>query len=898
MSASPAVTIETLLSDQDGGLVTPNSAAIQAAYAMFIGLLRQDQSPEAAEATMRDLIPNDEVITAAVKRYHETAAGIIAAREPNALTDPRRIVPWYTGSRPADDFWPALEGALTEAGSLGADGLTSLDHASTKVVASLPAPWRRDFRGRGLVLGYVQSGKTSNFTAVISKAADAGYRLFIVLSGIHNNLRRQTQVRLDEQLVALNKRRWINLTDSGADFGNPGNTDALLAQDQLRVLAVVKKNKTRLTNLCEWLEKASPATLQNCPILIIDDEADQASVNTKGADRAEINKLILRLLNQPKAAYVGYTATPFANIFIDPSVPEDLYPSDFIVDLPRPDAYFGAERLFGREPLTEEEAELGADGLDMVSEVPMNEVADLRPPRKRVDRDAWEPEITPSLREAIYWFVLATATRRVRDQRNRHSSMLIHTTQLSSIHFRYRKPIEGVLASIRGEVGSAALADVWRRQAGRVSALELGEQPVTFEQVAAEVSGVLGDLKVVVDNFQSVDRLDYGDEAQVVIVVGGNTLSRGLTLEGLVVSYFLRTASAYDTLLQMGRWFGYRSGYSDLPRIWMTKDLAEYFQFLATVEAEIRLDISRYEREDLTPREFAVRVRTHPQLAITSALKMTAADDVAVSYSGRRIQTILFNHRDRDWLADNLRASRRLLAAAQRAIGRNPREAGSNRFVYDGVPARAVLDFLGSYRFHADAQDLNSDRITEYIERQNGHGELDTWNIAIVTRGPGYKGRLVELGGGLPAVGLINRAAIRTVAKPHANIKSLMSKEDRVADLELDASDVAAKSHAELQDLRPTGIGLLVLYPIDKDSKPLRTPRAEQKTVRIDLDAEEDVMGVGLVFPEATTKDSAVRYKAVSLPLGDVEEFEDVDDTEELDVESMDTESSLNAVEA
>ncbi|MGY1684409.1 Z1 domain-containing protein [Geodermatophilus sp. SYSU D00867] len=871
---------------------------MQAAYAMFIGLLRQDQSPEAAEASMRDLIPNDEVVTAAVKRYHETAAGIIAAREPNALTDPRRIVPWYTGSRPADDFWPALERALTEAGSMGPDGLESLDRASTKVVASLPAPWRRDFRGRGLVLGYVQSGKTSNFTAVISKAADAGYRLFIVLSGIHNNLRRQTQVRLDQQLVALNKKRWIGLTNSGADFGDPGNTDALLAQDQLRVLAVVKKNKTRLENLCDWLEKASKSTLQNCPILVIDDEADQASVNTKGADRAEINKLILRLLNQPKAAYVGYTATPFANIFIDPSVPEDLYPSDFIVDLPRPDAYFGAERLFGREPLTEEEAELGADGLDLVSEVPMEEVTHLRPPRKRADRDSWKPRITPSLQEAIRWFVLATATRRVRGQSDRHSSMLIHTTQLSSMHFRYREPIEGLLMSLRGEAGRAALAEVWRRQADRVSAQELGEQPVTFEQVSAEVDGVLHDIKVVVDNFQSADRLDYGDEAQVVIVVGGNTLSRGLTLEGLVVSYFLRTASAYDTLLQMGRWFGYRPGYSDLPRIWMTKDLAEYFQFLATVEAEIRVDISRYEREDLTPREFAVRVRTHPQLAITSALKMKAAQDVAVSYSGRRLQTILFNHRDRDWLIDNLRASRRLLAAAEKVNGGAPRKTGSNRYVYDGVPVNVVVDFLSRYRFHADAQDLNSDRIAEYIGRQNGYGELATWNIAVVTRGTEHAGRLIELGGGLPPVGLINRAAFRTVAKPHANIKSLMSHEDRVIDLDMDAAKVAEMSDAELQELRPVGIGLVVLYPIDKDSKPLRAPRPGKEPVRVDLDAAEDVMGIGLVFPEATVKDSAVRYKAVGLPLGDVEEFDDVDDAEDVDVESMDTESSLNGVEA
>ncbi|RBY76274.1 alpha-1,4 polygalactosaminidase [Blastococcus sp. TF02-09] len=879
--------------------MTVSSSAISNAYAMFVGLLRQDKSPEAAEAAMRDLMPNDELIQAVVKRYHETAQGIIAARDPNTLSDPNKIIPWYTGSRPADDFWPALERALADAGSLGQVGLESLDRASTKVVASLPAPWRREFRGRGLVLGYVQSGKTSNFTAVISKAADAGYRLFIVLSGIHNNLRCQTQVRLDEQLVGLNPKRWIGLTSDEADFGNPGNADALLAQDQLRVLAVVKKNKTRLTNLCEWLESASKSTRQNCPILIIDDEADQASVNTKGADRAQINKLILRLLNQPKAAYVGYTATPFANIFIDPSVPEDLYPSDFIVDLPRPAAYFGAERLFGRDPLTEEEAEQGTDGLDVVSAVPLDEAADLRPPRKKADRDLWQPKITSTLHEAIAWFVLATATRRARGQGGRHSSMLIHTTQLSSIHFRYRDPIEQEIERLRTATARPMLREVWEKQTARVSARELGELSLTFEEVERELSGVFNDVEVVVDNFQSTDRLDYGGTPKVVIVLGGNTLSRGLTLEGLVVSYFLRTASAYDTLLQMGRWFGYRPGYSDLPRIWMTQDLAEYFQFLATVEAEIRLDISRYEREDLTPREFAVRVRTHPQLAITSALKMKAAEDVAVSYSGRRIQTILFNHRDRDWLADNIRASRRLLGAAERAIARSPREAGSNRYVYDDVPVGAVLDFLGGYRFHQDAQDLVADRIADYIRRQNGFGELERWNIAVVTRGPDHLGRKIDLGGGIPQVGLINRAAMKIVAKPHANIKSLMSHEDRVADLEhLDAPTVRAMSDVELQEARPAGVGLLVLYPIDRDSRPRLRSNSAGTQVRTDLSAVEDVMGVGLVFPEASVKDSAVSYKAVGLPLGDVEEFDDAEELELVDIESMDTESSLNGIEA
>ncbi|MEA2826794.1 MAG: hypothetical protein QOG43_1233 [Actinomycetota bacterium] len=860
---------------------------VQDVYDMFVGLLRGGNTPEQGEGVLRGLIADQGLVRAAVSRYRSIAENLISAREPDTLADKSRLIPWYTGARPGDVFWPALRDQLAADG-FDQEALQSVDLASTKVVAHLPPPWLSEFSGRGLVLGYVQSGKTSNFTAVASKAADAGYRLVIVMSGIHNNLRRQTQLRLEDQLVGLNPSRWMKLTSDTADFGIPDNADALLSQNSLRILAVVKKHKRRLQNLIDWLNSASSAARRNCPILVIDDEADQASVNTRyPEDRAVINGLIIELLSQPKIAYVGYTATPFANIFIDPSIPEDLYPRDFIVDLPRPADYFGPERLFGREPLTEEEYETGdgMEGLDVVRYVSEDEVRDLRPPRKKSERGVWDPCITSALRDALRYFLLATAARRARGHTGKHSSMLIHTTQFAELHGRYRGPLMGEVALVR-ELLSAAetdpLQELWEHETTRVPAESVGESSVSFADLVPQLPSVLDDVKVIVDNYLSDERLSYGTTPQVVIAIGGNTLSRGLTLEGLVVSFFLRSTVAYDTLLQMGRWFGYRGGYADLPRIWTTPELAEYFQFLATVEAEIRIDVARYEREDVTPVEFGLRVRTHPKLAITSALKMRAVADCQVSYSGRRLQTILFEHRDSGWLRGNQDAARALIAAAG---GDSGADIGRGRYLYEGVAVEHVELFLTSYEFHPDAQDLVSSRILQYIHGQVRNGELLVWNVGIVGRQDLAWGEF-DLGTGSERpVGLINRAAIQAVAKPHANIKSLMSHEDRVLDLGFPPDEVKRMTDDQLQSRRPSGIGLVILYPINKDSVPQR-----RVGNRVALNAVEHMVGVGLVFPEAKKADTKVSYKSVLLPLGDIDEIDDVDPSD------MDTEADLNDV--
>ena len=334
---------------------------------------------EEAAAELIGVIDRD-VVERAVAELRALQTGILEYTIPTGVVAPAVVErPWYDGPKPGDRCWPALAEYLKAEKGFDDDAIDSLDRASTKIVAHLPCPGSGRFAGRGLVVGYVQSGKTTNYTAVIAKAADEGYRLFIVLSGLHNNLRRQTQARLDDQLYELNHDLWIQLTSKLEDFGSPtAGADALLTGTH-RVLCVVKKNAKRLRSLRRWLNGASRATLANCPVLVIDDEADQASVNTSAEDRSKINGLILQLLNDaPRSAYVGYTATPYANLFIDPSG-EDLYPRDFIIDLERPRGYFGPEMIFGtgREQEGDDEHD---DGYDFVRLVPPEELEALRPP--------------------------------------------------------------------------------------------------------------------------------------------------------------------------------------------------------------------------------------------------------------------------------------------------------------------------------------------------------------------------------------------------------------------------------------------------------------------------------------------------------------------------------------
>jgi len=773
---------------------------------------------------------------------------------------------WYPGPGHNSMYWGALESTYRELG-WPTSRIASLDDASNKVVAHTPRPDRLTFGAKGLVVGYVQSGKTTNFTAVIAKMVDVDYQFVLVLSGIHNGLRRQTQKRLDEQLSGLNPSKWTKLTSELSDFTAPFSPPSAQFNGDGRVLAIVKKNATVLRRLIKWLDTDDGRrTMKTKRVIIVDDEADQASVAT-----TQINPLIRKLLTlMPRSTYIGYTATPFANVFIDPTANDDLYPRDFILNLPQPDGYFGPEMIFGRDEVEGETTAAAPDGYDMVRIVKDEDAQELQPKAKAPASD-FAPRLTHDLLDAVRWFWLATAARRFRGD-HWHSTMLLHTSVKIDVQEAFRAPLEEFrdrsLADLQS--GEATAWDVWRDlwevESRKVSSSDFGRVQNTWREVASQLEQAIADTTVILDNYRSQDRLVYNDNEPVTaIAIGGNTLSRGLTLEGLVVSFFVRAASAYDTLLQMGRWFGFRTGYEDLPRLWMTESLASAFRHLASVEHDMRRDIEHYQTQDLSPIDVAVRIRTHPSLRITA--KMGAASPTYVSFAGRRMQTRYFKTQDRDWLGQNLDAGRELIRTAS-AAGRDDQREDSYRLWRD-VPVSAVVQFFAKYNVHPDSPDIDPLLLNKYIEGQLGgdEGALRLWSVALATGDEAGGNELVDLGG--TVVPAVTRSKLRQGDQvDRADIKTLMSKQDRALDLGITMTDAKAKSETDLINLRNSDEenshrGLLVLYPIDRVSAPARAGNEQ----RAPLDAVDTTLGFGVVFPgDAQTKNQVFStYMAVDL---------------------------------
>lgn len=770
--------------------------------------------------------------------------------------------PWYVPSHSRDKYWPALESRL-RAGSLR-DAVDVIDSSSTKVVAHLAPPFADRMKKRGLVLGHVQSGKTANYTAVMTKAADAGYKLFIVLSGLHNNLRRQTQVRVTRDVGGL----WHPWTNEDEDFGGNVSGRAILEHD-IPSLIVIKKNKNRLEALRDWLRNIPEDVRERVPVLLLDDEADQATPNTNRRLQEEkrgINKLVGEIWGEvKKGTYVGYTATPFANVFMNPDDEEELYPADFLITLPRPANYFGAERIMGREPLHEDDDP--DPGLEMVRII--TDAGDLRPPSNADERMIFDPPLPSSLKDAVRWFVVATAIRAARGQGDEHSSMLVHTTHYVDPHFALQRRIDELLGDFQEEVFHSQWAAFERTFANEAFQVE-NEATVpmpSWEYVRAEIPDVLDEIRTVVDNGRSEDRLDYGtDKAEKVIAVGGGTLSRGLTLEGLIVSYFTRTSSTYDTLLQMGRWFGFRPGYEDLPRLWLQEGLDEDYRFLALVEEEMRNEISALARERRTPREVGLRIRAHPgRLSIVAPNKMGAASQVQISYSGKRMQTFIFDEANTKieasglgTLDHNLEATRKFLGRCEEQSGINPL-AGTRHKIARDVSSELVEEFFRDYRFHPDQQSLHPEHVLGWM-KQKAHNRL--WNVVVFEKSSSRKGSEGSPGD-LPGVDLglgelvnpVNRAPLVTPAASSgvANIKALMSRDDWFLDIGIDR---AAKLEQEGDHVNPRQVrkelaedrGLLVIYSVSKDSVPMGASKRVKS--RRPMQAPQDLIGLGIIFPD------------------------------------------------
>ncbi|PLW73002.1 endonuclease [Streptomyces sp. SCUT-3] len=755
-----------------------------------------------------------------------------------ALSDDTDHVPWLPDAkndRPWP-FWLRYQRYLSWVRNMPLSVVRSIDRTTDDVLGALEDPRRSGkWRRTGLVIGQVQSGKTGQFIGLAAKAADAGYRLIVVFAGIHNDLRSQTQLRMDEGLLGFDTQYQLRSDQEGAnryigvgalsgeerlavasltnsaeqgDFDQKTASKANLPIGHFPIVLVVKKHPRIIDHLRRWVTenhgveglKTGRKIVREIPLFVIDDEADNASINTSEIDDdpTKINACMRELLSSfDRAAYVGYTATPYANIYIDPdakndAVGEDLFPESFIRTLPSPSNYLGPERLFGLTAYREEEDDIEPLPLvryaqDTASWIPAKHKSDYRPTGNLPD----------SLVDAIHSFVLACATRRARGQEYEHNSMLVHVTRFTNVQHHVTEQVDDYVRmmrhSLQDRYGTSSeqvrkeLREFWEKDfETTTSHFPKDEAPrVAWEQVDAEILPALHKIQVKAINGVAKDALDYYTTRKTglyVIAVGGQKLSRGLTLEGLSISYYLRFAKTYDTLLQMGRWFGYRPGYEDLCRLYTTAELESAYQEITEATDELRREVEEMSVLGLTPRQFGLKVRTSSLgLTITAANKMRQGTRVRLSYSGELAETTTFP------LLGGVpeKNFRTLQSFAEKLLqySEPQPDPASGSLVWSGIPAETVAaGFFDAYKADPNVHRIRPDALAGYIRHHAKFGELDRWTVRVVSRRETSSS--VDVAG--HRIGPVVRAASKTVQQSVERhvVKRVLSPRDEGLDLD------------------------------------------------------------------------------------------------------------------
>jgi hypothetical protein len=669
--------------------------------------------------------------------------------------------PWLLDAKGAIDwhYWDSYKRLLASQG-WSPNVVRVLDEDTDNILTECGhAVWEGAWNIRGLVMGDVQSGKTASYSGVIAKAADAGYRVVVLLTGVIEDLRKQTQERLDAGFVGRDSRdvfgKSRNMQPVGAgiyrnksanvltsvDFDFLTNNAQILGGIPLAnisepILFVMKKNKSPLENLLKWLDaqlKLTGLAKHQLPLLVIDDEADNASVNVRkvGEEPATINRLIRGVVGKfSRSSYIAYTATPFANVFINPDDESDLFPSNFIYSLNTPSHYIGAGSIFLE------------DGKHFHQLQDVDDAEDYFPYSHKKEHPL--TGMPDSLKDAIRVFLLSCAIRDIRNEELRHRSMLVNVSRFTDVQARVSEQVSNFLWSLQEEVKQYLASMSWQHHPELLKlqstwSEEFVDSGVCWEQIRERLNDAIASIKVVTINQKSAreEKLDYSrykntEKGRRVIAVGGLTLSRGLTLEGLCVSYFYRNSKAYDTLLQMGRWFGYRQGYEDLFRIWMDRDAQAWYAHIAGAVAELRTDFRRMSANRLPPSQFGIRVKSHPDtLIVTAQNKMRNAKEVvhSVSFSAFGTETP-FIPKSPTLNSQNVN---RVAILAQ---DEGPTSTGNNRYLWKAVPRERVAAFLSELNISNMNMQFLSDPDTglrplfQFIE-ENEYSALGKWDICI-----------------------------------------------------------------------------------------------------------------------------------------------------------------------
>jgi Z1 domain. len=720
------------------------------------------------------------------------------------IIDDKKTVPWVKNvkSEISWKFWNRYR-ILMEHKNYAPDTINKTDNLTDDILDRLVRPGGNlPFDKRGLIVGHVQSGKTGNYIGLICKAADAGYKLIVVLAGIHNTLRSQTQLRIDEGFLGFDTQLARSFTQTTNRIG-VGRIDPNLAAHSLTtneingdfnrrvsessginirgndpIILVIKKNTSVMKNLLGWLATRGETMLdgkkqiKNLPLLVIDDEADNASINISKNYVSGINACIRSMLKLfEQSAYIGYTATPYANIFIKQytdddvkgldysvhNIPlalgKDIFPKNFIVNIPAPSNYIGPEKLFGIESIENYEKEIFPLQLFRI----INDYELYIKDHHKKDDD--KPErLPPSLHKAIKCFFLSCAARRVRGQETEHNSMLIHLTRFINWQDKIASLVEkevkdyARLIEFSDSQFLKELELLWQEEfipatqkimnnpsindpAIRIiSWTEI--EPHLYPAVAkVEVRAIHGDTKIERLEYKNIRPLDYYDNRQTglsVIAVGGNKLSRGLTLEGLTISYFLRASKMYDTLMQMGRWFGYRPGYIDLCRLFTSAELVEWYQHITVATEDMRAEFDRMGDLDKTPEDYGLKIRTHPgALVITASSKFRYKKIMELSYSGELEETYSFRKNDPANLTNYnlILPFIHNLGLPDGAVNSEP--GFRNHFIWRGTNnADTIINLISSYQTRQLS--FNVKLMSDYILAQQARGILTDWTIVLI----------------------------------------------------------------------------------------------------------------------------------------------------------------------
>lgn len=685
--------------------------------------------------------------------------------------------PWVASRRFEIDpfYWDRYKKYLETIKHWNPRVTAKLGQVSDEILDQCGNPVEKAFHIRGLVLGDVQSGKTANYTALANKAADAGYQLIIVLAGIPEVLRQQTQKRLDTEFCGRQSNTYLDPKTSSviknkpvgvgsfgkrkkvASFTSQANdfdsnvlksNDLSLDNVNCPVLLVVKKNKTILDNLVNWLKYNNLINGQgqiDLPMMLIDDEADNASVNTNKLNPetkpTAINDAVRNILALfTKTTYLAVTATPFANIFIDPENNGDLFPSDFIYSLSSPSAYIGADRIFGDE----------GDKSGMLERIDSEKFKEVF--QEKHKKDLVVSHLPDDLYEAANYFLLVNAVRCYRGDEKQHSSMMVHVSRFINVQNQIADILNEWISQVKSDVHNYArlsstrrekiasirkLHEVWDKyNLGIISGLEWDNMIENYLYPAIapiDVKAVNGKASAT-----SLDYDLYKETGLKIIAVGGNTLSRGLTLEGLSVTYFYRTTNMYDTLMQMGRWFGYRPNYDDLVKIWLSQDEIDWYGQINIATNDLRQQISDMREAHQKPATFGLRVRQDPgSLIVTARNKMRTATpiNVPITVSGHLLETPRLIASIND-LNSNEAVIRNFIDRLSTDGNRVPETDDRTRgnYFWENVPKDSVADLLLHFKSHMWHLSYNGKALAEFVAKHDwGAG----WDVVLLNTGDG-----------------------------------------------------------------------------------------------------------------------------------------------------------------